>query len=510
MALDIAPSASTPKRGFTRQQILILCTVQLCTLLFGMTVTVANVVLPQIKGALSTTQDQVAWVVTFNLVATAIGTPLTGWLATRLGWRNLMTGAVAGFVISSILCGLAPSLGMLVLFRIAQGLFGAPLMPLGQGILLASFAKHHHPLVLMLWGIGGVIGPVLGPIAGGLVAESLGWRWVFFMIAPFGVLAMVVAWISLGHQERSRTAHLDWIGFAALAIAVACMQLVVNRGQRLGWFDSGEIIIETLGALVAFYVFFVHSATAARPFFDPGLIRDRNFALGIVLALGMGCLSYTPIVLFPPLLQELRGYPDSLVGLLLASRGIGNWLSFLIVVPLTRAYPRTTLAAGLIIQGIAGIEMGQLSIDLTNGDVFWTNLLQGFGFGLAYTPMAVLVFSTLDVRLLTQGSAVFNMLRNIGSSVFISLSIVALIHTSAGSYDRMRDSVAPYAESFALPSVGQWEIDTLAGIATLSAEMQRQADMVGYTTAFFLFAAAAFVTVPFVLLFRSTPPADPI
>nr|MCH9673332.1 MFS transporter [Gammaproteobacteria bacterium] len=224
----MAATAPVARRGFTRQQILILCTVQLCTLLFGMTVTVANVVLPQMKGALSTTQDQIAWVVTFNLVATAIGTPLTGWLATRLGWRNLMTGAVGGFVVASICCGLAPSLASLVVFRIAQGLFGAPLMPLGQAIILASFEKHHHPLVLMLWGIGGVIGPVLGPIAGGLVAESLGWRWVFFMIAPFGILAMLVAWISLGDQERSRDTHFDWIGFATLAIAVACLQLIVN------------------------------------------------------------------------------------------------------------------------------------------------------------------------------------------------------------------------------------------------------------------------------------------
>ncbi|MEM7251627.1 MAG: DHA2 family efflux MFS transporter permease subunit [Pseudomonadota bacterium] len=498
----MSATSGTVRRGFSRSQLLILCTVQLCTLLFGMTVTVANVVLPQIKGALSTTQDQVAWVVTFNLVATAIGTPLTGWLATRFGWRVLMTGAVTGFVIATFLCGLAPSLLTLVLFRIAQGFFGAPLMPLGQAILLASFEKHHHPLVLMLWGIGGVIGPVLGPIAGGFVAESLGWRWVFYMIVPFGILAMFVAWISLGDQERSSERRFDWLGFSALAIAVACLQLIVNRGQRLDWFDSTEIVIESLLAATAFYIFLVHSATASRPFFDPGLIRDRNFALGIVLALGMGCMSYTPIVLFPPLLQELRGYPDSLVGLLLAARGLGNWLSFVIVVPMTRLYPRTTLALGLIAQGVAGLAMGRLSINLSNADVFWTNLLQGFGFGLAYTPMAVLIFATLEPRLITQGSALFNMLRNLGSSVFISLSVVVLIHTSAQTYDRFRDGIAPYSERFSLPITGDWQLSNFSGLANLSHEMQRQADMVGYTNAFYLFAAAAFATLPFVLWLR--------
>ena len=377
---------------------LILATVQITTLTFGMTITAANVILPQLKGAMSSTPDQIAWVVTFNLVATAIATPLTGWLAQTLGWRNLLFASITGFTIFSGLCGLATSLESLVLFRVGQGAFGAPLLPLGQGMILATFPRRLHPMALMIWGIGGVFGPVMGPILGGIIAEATDWRWVFFMIIPLGIMCFFVAAISVGNQEKGTARKFDFTGFIALALAVGAAQLVLDRGQRLDWFESPEIIFETCIMLVSFYVFIVHSFTSENPFLNLRLFLDRNFALGCLMAFAMGWLSYTPIVLFPPLLQELRGYPDSLVGYLIAARGFGNWLSFLIVVQFTRLAPRSALAVGLACQAIAGWQMGQLSINLTEFDVFWTNLLHGFGFGLAYTPMAFLAFSTLTAK----------------------------------------------------------------------------------------------------------------
>ena len=314
---------------------LILATVQITTLTFGMTITAAKVVLPQLKGAMSATPDQIAWVVTFNLVATAIATPLTGWLAQTLGWRNLLFVSITGFTIFSGLCGLATSLESLVFFRVGQGAFGAPLLPLGQGMILATFPRRLHPMALMIWGIGGVIGPVMGPILGGIIAEATDWRWVFFMIVPLGIMCFFVAAISVGNQEKGTARKYDVTGFIALALAVGAAQLVLDRGQRLDWFESPEIIIETCIMLVSFYIFIVHSFTSENPFLNLRLFLDRNFALGCLMAFAMGWLSYTPIVLFPPLLQELRGYPDSLVGYLIAARGFGNWLSFLIAVSYT-------------------------------------------------------------------------------------------------------------------------------------------------------------------------------
>lgn len=493
----------SPLFQFTLRQWLILATVQTATLLFGMTVTVANVVLPQIKGALSATADEVAWVVTFNLVATAVATPMTGWLAARFGWRNFMVGALTGFLIATVLCGFSTSLEMLVLARVAQGAFGAPLLPLGQGMILASFAREHHPLVLMIWGIGGVFGPVLGPVLGGMVAETLDWRWVFFMVVPFGILAIVCAYVALGDQEKTPGERLDWTGFLSLAIALGAAQLVISRGQRLDWFDSIEILVEVVIGAAALYVFLAQMFTSSRPLLSPRLFVDWNFNVGLLAVFVMGWLSYTPIVLFPPLLQELRGYPDSIVGYLMAGRGVGNWISFLIVVQFTRYNPRLALATGFLMQALSGLWMAQLNINMTPASVFWSNTLQGFGFGLAYTPLATLAFSTLDVRYMTQGSGFFNLLRNFGSSIFISLSVLVLVHTTAQNYDRLRDVISPFNELWLLPaSVGAWSIDSLASMLGVAAEVQRQATMVGYVNAFYLFGLAAAVGVPLAFAFR--------
>ena len=464
---------------------LILATVQITTLTFGMTITAANVVLPQLKGAMSATPDQIAWVVTFNLVATAIATPLTGWLAQTLGWRNLLFVSITGFTIFSGLCGLATSLESLVFFRVGQGAFGAPLLPLGQGMILATFPRRLHPMALMIWGIGGVIGPVMGPILGGIIAEATDWRWVFFMIVPLGIMCFFVAAISVGNQEKGTARKFDFTGFIALALAVGAAQLVLDRGQRLDWFESPEIIIETCIMLVSFYIFIVHSFTSENPFLNLRLFLDRNFALGCLMAFAMGWLSYTPIVLFPPLLQELRGYPDSLVGYLIAARGFGNWLSFLIVVQFTRLAPRSALAVGLACQAIAGWQMGQLSINLTEFDVFWTNLLHGFGFGLAYTPMAFLAFSTLTAKDMVEGSGIFNLLRHFGSSVFISISVAVLIETAAWNYSNMAPITSPYNELLRFPDViGQWMSGENLNLSALSKEIFRQAQMIGYLNAF--------------------------
>jgi len=481
----------------TARQWLILLMVQLCTLLFGMTITLANVVLPQVKGALSATQDQIAWVVTFNLVATAVGTPLTGWLAHRLGWRNLLFLSVLGFTVSSFLCGLAGNLESLVLFRVGQGFFGAPIMPMGQAILLATFPRALHPMVMMMWGIGGVVGPVAGPVLGSLITEAYNWRGAFLMIVPPGIAAMICVWFALSaHAERGR-ARLDWTGFIALSVAIAAAQLVIDRGQRLDWFESPEIVIEATVAVVGFWIFAVHSLTAAQPFLDPRMLRDRNFSVGLLVALFMGMGSFATLVLFPALLHDLRGYPDSVIGTMLTARGIGNWLSFLIVVPFTRRNPRLALATGLAAQALAGWSMAQLDINLTYFDVFWTNVLQGFGFGLAYTPMTVLAFATLPARHVTEGTAVFHLVRNFGSSLFISASVVLLLRSTATNYAGFTEFVNPFNEVLAFPGVlGLWSTAEASGLARLANELQRQAAMIGYINAFYMFAATAALAVP--------------
>src|SRR6266576_1081135 len=431
-------------RSITARQWMILLSVQLSSLLFGMTITLANVVLPQIRGALSATYDEIAWVVTLNLVATAIATPTTGWLASRLGWRGVMFSAVGGFTMCSLLCGLASSLAALVIFRIGQGLFGALIMPMGHAIVLATFPRTLHATVMVIWGFGSVLGPVVGPVLGSLIAETYSWRAVFFMIVPPGLIAMGFIWFALAGNTARTYARLDWTGFLALSVAMAGLQLMIDRGQRLAWFESPEIMADAAIAGAACWVFAVHSLTSPEPFLDPRLLLNRNFAIGLLITFFMGMLAYTSLVLFPSLLHDLRGYPDAAIGELLAARGIGNWMAFLVVIPISRRFPRLTVALGLSAQSFSAWSMAQLNLNLTSYDVFWTNALQGFGFGLAFTPMTVLAFATLRSRQIAEASGLFTLVRNFGSSLFISVAVVLLVRSTTENYARMTEFINPF------------------------------------------------------------------
>ena len=479
------------------RQWLILLSVQLSSLLFGMTITLANVVLPQMRGALSATYDEIAWVITLNLIATAVATPMTGWLASRLGWRGVMMVGVGGFTVFSFLCGIANSLVSLVLYRVGQGLCGAVIMPMGQAIVLATFPRPLHATVMVIWGFGSVVGPVLGS----MIAESYSWRAVFFMIVPPGLVAMLFIWFSLdGYTSRTR-ARLDWIGFLALSLAMTGLQLVIDRGQRLDWFGSPEIIADALLAVAAFWVFATHSLTVREPFLDPRLLLNRNFSIGLVIAFFMGMLAFTSMVLFPTLLHDFRNYPDAAIGELLAARGIGNWFAFLLVVPVSRRLPRLTIAAGLTAQSFAAWSMAQLNLNLSSFDVFWTNALQGFGFGLAFTPMTVLAFATLPAAKITEASGVFTLVRNFGSSLFISASIVLLVRSTAANYSRLIEVINPH-NMILKTAPAAWNIGVTSGLARLTQEIQRQAAMIGYINAFYLIALVAAAAAPLAGLMR--------
>ena len=485
----------------------ILATLTMATALYAMTVTIANVALPKMQGALSATQDQIAWVVTFNLVATAVATPMTGWLAARFGRRNLLLYGVFLFTATSLLCGLATSLPELVLYRIGQGLFGAPLVPLSQAIVLDTYPRRQHGGVMAIFGMGVVLGPIVAPTIGGYLTELQNWRWVFFMIVPCGLITLLGAWAFITDRRREKDTPLDWIGFLALSAAIALFQLMLDRGERQDWFESAEIIIAACLALVAFWIFVVHSLTAARPFLNPRLLLDRNFALGLMFTLAFGMLNFTPMTLFPALLQNLRGYPDTIIGLLLAARGVGTLAGFFIMMFASRFDPRYWLALGFIMQGIAGWYMAQFDINLTTWDVAWTSAVQGLGVGLIWVPLTVITFATLDPKYLPESTAVFHLLRNIGSSIFISISVAVVLRTANVNYATMTENVSPFNEALRFSWVtGAWTTDSPRSLMALGGEIERQALMIGYVNAFWLFAITAFVVTPFIFLLRLRRP----
>lgn len=491
------------------RRFLILGTVTLSTLLFAMTTTNSYVVLPQLQGSLSATQDQIAWSVTFNLMATAIMTPMSGWLANRFGRRATMLYCVTGFSIASVLSGTATTLESLIAFRIAQGALGAPIVPLSQAIILNTFPRSQHGLATAIWGLGVVCGPVIGPTIGGFVAEEYTWRWVFFMTAPVCVVAVFLVYVFITDSRRSLGTRLDWTGFLALSIAIAAFQLIMDRGDRLYWFESLEIILETAIAAFGLYVFVVHTLTTDRPFLPPQLLLDRNFSLGLCFAFAFGALSFVPMILIPPLLQDLRGVPDSIVGIVLASRGIGSIIGNFAVVAMGRIDPRIGLAIGFGSQAISGFLMAQYDLDVTIWNAMWTSAFQGFGNSFLWVPLTVLTFATLQPRQMGEATAVFHMIRNLGSAIFISICVGAVVHYSGVNYAVISERVSPFNEVFQFPGIaGAWSLDGLTSLSRLGDEVGRQAAMIGYTNAFYLFSAVAAAVIPFIFLLKRPVPAD--
>ena len=499
------PSATTDEIGRPGafQRAMILATATLATMLVSMTLMIVSVVMPQLQGSLSATQDQVAWVITFNIIAIAVVTPMSGWLANRFGRRNVMLWSTFGFMVFTILCGTADSLEVLVIYRMLQGVFGAPLNPLSNAIVLDTFPREQHGTVNSIYGTGVVVGPMIGPIVGGYLAEAYDWRWAFVAVGIASTLAVIGSWLFIRDNRRQAALHLDWTGFLTLSLAILSFQLMLDLGERADWFESVKIVLLSAGAAAAFYVFVVHSLTARRPFLNPRLLLDRNYAIGLIVVLIFGMMNFTPMALLPPLLQNLAGYPDDMIGFLIGSRGIGAILGFAASFWVSRLDPRIGMTAGFLIQALSGWWMMAFDVNLTAFDVAATSAMQGFAVGLIWVPLVVATFATLDRRHLNEATAVFHLLRYIAASAFVSVSVAIVLHTGQKNYARLTEFVSPFNELLADPAwLNPWNLDSLHGIAALSGEVGRQAFMIGYINAFTAYTVLSLAILPLVFFVR--------
>jgi DHA2 family multidrug resistance protein len=493
---------TSPAESFTLgRRVMILVMVVLGSTLYATTLLIASTLLPQMQGAMSATQDEISWAMTFNILATAVMTPMTGWLVARFGRRETMTWAVLLFTVTTLLCGMAESLETLILWRVLQGGLGAPVIPLSQTILLDAFPKRQHGLVTSIFGMAVVIGPVIGPTFGGMLSELYSWRWAFYMIVPVGVLSYVGMRFTLPPDRPSGRIALDWTGFLSLSVAIACVQLVLARGQRLDWYESTEIVIETFIAIVAFWVFLAHSLTASKPFLNLRLLLDRNYAIGLVLVLIYGMLNFTPMVLLPPLLQQHAGFPDQLIGEVIAARGVGATIGFFLAIFVGRMDPRIGLIGGFGLLAISGFWLMHIDLNVDMGTLLANSLVQGVAIGVVWVPLTLVTFSTTSPADLAEGSAIYHLLRNIGSSFFISICVAEIVRSTGANYSRLVELVNPYNKTLALPwATGGWDVTTVQGLARLSKEINRQAAMIGYINAFGLFTLCSALAVPMILL----------
>src|SRR3984893_17375728 len=485
--LDVPRDPTTPTR-----RIMIMISVVLGSTLYSTTLLIASTLLPQMQGAMAATQDEIAWAMTFNILAPGVVTPMTGWLVARFGRRNVMVGSMLCFSLFTYMCGEAESLETLVLWRILQGAAGAPVVPLSQTILFDSFPRRQHRMITSVYGMAVVIGPVIGPALGGYLSDMYSWRWAFFLLVPVGLVSSVGLRLSMLRAPPLGRARLDWIGFLSLAAAISCVQLVLSRGQRLDWYESPEIVLETIGAALASSVFVAHSLTAERPFLNPRLLLDRNYALGLALVGVFGMLNVTPMVLLPPLLQQHAGFPDSLIGDVLAARGLGATIGFFAAMFMGRLDPRIGMIIGFSLQVISGLWLMSINLDVSMEILVANSMLQGMAIGIIWVPLTIASFATLDSRFRPEAMAIFHLLRNIGSSFFISLCVADVVRVTARNYSRMTEMISPFNKRLTLPWVmGGWDTDTLAGLARLSKEIGRQAAMIGYLDAFAMYTAAS-------------------
>lgn len=489
---------------------MITIAVMLATLMQVIDTTIANVALPHMQGSLSATTDQVAWVLTSYIVASAIMTPPTGWLAGRFGRRRLFVTAIIGFVVASFFCGTATSLTEMVLFRVLQGVFGAALVPISQAILLDSYPKEKHGVAMAMWGVGIMLGPILGPTLGGYLTEYYNWRWVFWINIPVGVVAVTMTLAYVGETGRNRDRPFDWFGFAALSIGIGALQLLLDRGQGEDWFDSGEILLEAVLAAGGFYFFIVHSLFKKHSFIDLAMFRDRNFVSATATMFVVGIILLATMSLIPPMLQNLMEYPVITTGLVLAPRGVGAMFSMMVVSKLiTRVDPRVPVAVGLLLVAAALNAMSGFSVTMDTGLVIWTGVLQGLGLGLIFVPMSTIAFSTLPARMRTEGSGVFNLVRNIGSSVGVSLVFTLFARNSQVNHAVLSEHINPFNEN--LQQFAAAGLNGEHALALLNAEVSRQAAMIAFVDNFHLMMIIALLAIPLLLLMRPKghePPPD--
>lgn len=490
-------AGEVPHRG-----VLTVC-VMLATIMQALDTTIANVALPYMMGSLSATLDQINWVLTSYIVAAAIMTPVTGFLATRFGRKKLFLASVAGFTAASVLCGMAASLEQMVLFRLLQGVFGAPLVPLSQSVLLDSYPKERHGSAMAMWGVGVMVGPILGPTLGGWLTESYNWRWVFYINLPVGILTFLGLSAYLAETRISKLSF-DWFGFAALSLAIGSFQMMLDRGEQLDWFSSTEIVLEGALAGLAAYLFVVHTFTAERPFIDPRMFKDRNFSVGLVFIFMVGIILLATLALLTPYLQNLMGYPVITAGLVLAPRGGGTMVAMIIVGRLiNRVDPRALVLFGLLLTALVLWEMTGFTPDVSQWTLIRTGVLQGLGLGFMFVPLSTITFATLSPEFRTQGTALFSLMRNIGSSIGISLVTFLLTRNTQIMHSELAQHVTPFNEALRQPGVAQiWDLATVAGRAALNAEITRQATIVAYSDDFKLMMMVALAAVPFIFLLR--------
>ena len=481
----------------------ITAALMLATLMNTLDSTIANVALPHIQGSVSAAQDQITWVLTSYIIATGLMTPLSGWLAQKIGRKRMFLYSIVGFTVASMLCGIATSLPEIVIFRLLQGIAGASMMPLSQSVMLDLYPQRQIPQVMAIWSSAVILGPIVGPAIGGYLTENFSWRWVFYINVPIGILAFIGLNFFMDRDEGGRERPFDFLGFGALVTFIAGLQLMLDRGPSQDWFSSKEIWVEATMAAVGLWVFTVQTVTTEHPFFHRDLAKDRNFVTTTVFGFLTGGLLFSSSALLPSMMQNLMGYSALQSGYASMPRGLGSLLAFLSVpFLLGRFGARPVLFAGLCISIAAFWQMSRFDLSMTAGPIMISGLIQGLGTGLLFAPLTTLAYATLSPVHRTEGTVLSTMARSLGSSVGISVMQAGLINQTAMAHSVLSEHVQPSDPVYmSVNPVFLNPLDPL-GVQLLNGEVTRQAGMIAYDAMFGLMIFLVIGMIPLLLLLR--------
>jgi len=505
---------TTMSQGTDINRRMITLSIMLATIIQALDGTIANVALPHMQGSLSASQDQITWVLTSFIVAAAITTPLTGWLCDRFGQKNVFLVSVAGFTLASVLCGLSGSLGEIVAARLLQGIFGAALVPLSQAVLLDINTREQHGSAMAVWGMGVMIGPILGPTLGGWLTDSYNWRWVFFINVPVGSLAFYGIWKYIRPVPAARRMRFDMFGFATLSLAIGALQMLLDRGEGNDWFASTETWVEAVLLLVSFTYFIAHTVLtpAGKAFFDYRLLKNRNYVTGLLFIFIVGLVLFATRALTPGMLQGLMNYPAAVSGLVTAPSGLGTMLAMLVVGRMVgRVDLRLILTIGFSITAFSLWQMSKYTLVLSQSDIVWPGVIQGIGLGLVFVPLSAATFATLSPQMRAEGTAIYSLVRNIGSSIGIALVQALLVRNTQVVHASLVDRLALANPALQDPTIAAtFNMGSAAGLAALNAEITRQAAMVAYIDDFWLMLLLTLLVIPMVLLIKPPGKRAPV
>jgi len=492
-----APAVIVKHRG------LLTLALMLGTVMQVLDTTIANVALPHMAASLGASQNEINWVLTSYIVAAAIATPLTSWLADRLGQKKLFVASIVGFTAASVLCGIATSLDEMVLFRILQGLCGAMIAPLAQTVMLNINPRERFGQAMAIYGAGIMVGPIIGPTLGGWLTETYDWRWVFLVNLPVGILCVFMLLLYMPDSDIKQR-RFDFFGFGMLAVGVGALQLLLDRGADNDWFNSAETWIE-LGLVIAgLWVFVVHCMTARNPFIDLRIFKDRNFTMGSVFMFLIGITLFSGLALLPPLLQNLMGYPVVFTGLVMAPRGVATMASMILVGRLSgRVDPRLLMLAGIVMMSFSLYQMTGFNLEMDYWPVITTGMLQGFGMGFVFVPLTTLTFATIANKYRPDGTAMYSLVRNMGQGVGISLVTAVLTNMIQVNHEELGQRLT----STAWGVLNQLPI-LLTGnkeyLSLIDEYVNQQGAMISYLDDFVLMMWLSIAAIPIILLLRGT------